>query len=119
MKHKLLMMFALLFVSVAVIAVAKKNNVSNNAKKFVPKVETSSEICRNCNGSGRVACYICKGAGVKKCSGCQGKGYHNTVNPKKPRVTCGVCNGGGMVKCGTCYGKGTQTCNRCYGKGRR
>ena len=90
--------------------------IKGKAKKLI--------TCRNCSGSGFVACLDCRSKGsyvCKKCSGsgeralctrCDGQGY----------VSCKRCQSSGIVKelaCSECRGDGFLECTECNGDGRK
>jgi DnaJ-class molecular chaperone len=86
------------------------------------------EICKNCNGSGRVQetekCTKCGGSGELKCTYCNGTGKR-LFDDKK----CAYCNGAGKTTCpgvrapfGPGYCIGTRVvdhiCMACKGEGK-
>ncbi|MDZ4197721.1 MAG: hypothetical protein U1E27_00385, partial [Kiritimatiellia bacterium] len=78
-----------------------------------------TEICPECNGSGRTqssggsrsltrGCTACNSTGKRTCSTCEGKGF----------LVCAPCQGRGEILCARCGGSGQNaTCNRCTGSG--
>ena len=67
--------------------------------------------CKNCNGTGFVACADCRAQGSLVCKKCNGSGG---------RALCVRCGGQGMSACKRCQGSGTGkdgACSECKGEG--
>jgi len=80
--------------------------------------------CKNCNGTGFVACMDCRNKGSLVCKKCNGSGERALCLKcgGQGSIVCRRCQGSGMNKeatCTECRGEGVQECSACNGDGRK
>lgn len=89
----------------------------DNPMTAVATVETLTDVCLFCSGTGLGKSKCIKCGGVKTCQICKGLKYKSDVgfNKTTTKQTCTACNGEG--KCPTCSGLGYTeiTCKECKG----
>jgi hypothetical protein len=86
-----------------------KTNKGNSSNSNNKSNSSESNLCRICNGSGKINCRSCNGTTEIACKMCW----------MYPREICKKCNGRKRENCTDCSSsdKGREKCNSCFGTG--
>lgn len=98
---------------------AQLENMFKNLTYFIwcttSSIDTNSQTCNECHGSGAQTCDWCAGNGYDTCTDCDGSGQ--VTDDDDNTEDCYDCDGSGRVSCNVCDGDGEVYCYNCGGDG--